>query len=45
MSYVIYVATDGKIEGSYNHDIYICITNQVATDGKNKGSYNYGKDI
>ena len=40
MSYVIYVATDGKIEGSYNKRPIQNILGFVATDGKIEGSYN-----
>ena len=40
MSYVIYVATDGKSEGSYNASINIPESLTVATDGKSEGSYN-----
>ena len=40
MSYVIYVATDGKIEGSHNISKSYLRTQKVATDGKIEGSHN-----
>ena len=41
MSYVIYVATDSKSEGSYNKRPIQNILGFVATDGKSEGSYNF----
>ena len=40
MSYVIYVATDGKSEGSHNSQTAIDALKHVATDGKSEGSHN-----
>ena len=40
MSYVIYVATDSKSEGSYNNSDEANAKGIVATDSKSEGSYN-----
>ena len=40
MSYVIYVATDGKSEGSHNLTKQRSEQHIVATDGKSEGSHN-----
>ena len=45
MSYVIYVATDGKSEGSHNNAQTRCLLQSVATDSKSEGSYNKSKHI